>query len=66
LRANQHIHAQESLETAPVKAVDVITTLKAMKLGRAADLLEQAIEETLTYYRFPDNHWVRIRTNNPL
>jgi len=60
------IHAQENLEAAQAKAADVITCLKAMKLGKAAELLEQAIEETLTYYRFPDNHWVRIRTNNPL
>ena len=24
------------------------------------------IEETLTYYGFPEEHWRRIRTNNPL
>jgi transposase-like protein len=24
------------------------------------------IEETLAYYRFPEEHWRRIRTNNPL
>jgi transposase-like protein len=60
------IHAQESHETAQAKAEDVVTTLKAMKLGKAAELVEPAIEETLTYYDFPDNHWVRIRTNNPL
>lgn len=24
------------------------------------------IEETLTFHRFPDNHWVRIRTHNPM
>ena len=60
------IHAQESLETAQAKAADVITALRTMRLGRAAELVEQSIEETLTYYRFPDNHWIRIRTNNPL
>ena len=37
-----------------------------MKLGKADGLVEDAIEETLTFYRFPDNHWVRIRTNNPM
>ena len=37
-----------------------------MKLGKAAGLVEEAIEETLTFYRFPDNHLVRIRTNNPM
>ncbi len=25
-----------------------------------------AVEETLTYYAFPAEHWRRIRTNNPL
>ena len=25
-----------------------------------------AVEETLTYYAFPEEHWRRIRTNNPL
>ena len=29
-------------------------------------LVEQAVHETLTYYGFPDIHWQKIRTNNPL
>src|SRR5215510_5444430 len=33
---------------------------------RAAELVEAAVEETLTYYAFPEEHWRRIRTNNPL
>ena len=28
--------------------------------------METAVEETLTYYAFPEEHWRRIRTNNPL
>jgi len=24
------------------------------------------VEETLAYYAFPEEHWRRIRTNNPL
>src|SRR5215831_3702201 len=31
-----------------------------------AELVETAVEETLTYYAFPEEHWRRIRTNNPL
>ena len=27
---------------------------------------EIAAEETLAYYAFPEEHWRRIRTNNPL
>jgi transposase-like protein len=32
----------------------------------AAELVETAVEETLAYYAFPEEHWRRIRTNNPL
>ncbi len=60
------IHAQESLASAHTKAGDIVGQLGQMKLGKAADLVEGSIEETLTFYRFPDNHWVRIRTNNPM
>ncbi len=60
------IHAQENLAAGRRKADDVVETLKTMKLGQAAELVEEAIDQTLTYYRFPDNHWRRIRTNNPL
>ena len=60
------IHAQERLAAAQAKAAEVVTTLKALKLGKAAELVEDNIAETLTYYGLPDNHWLRIRTNNPL
>ena len=33
---------------------------------RTSSLVEAAIEETLAYYAFPEEHWRRIRTNNPL
>ena len=29
-------------------------------------MCEAAVEETLAYYAFPEEHWRRIRTNNPL
>lgn len=60
------IHAQESLKAAQVKSDDVINQLKEMKLRKAAELLENHIQETFSYYQFPPTHWVRIRTNNPL
>jgi transposase-like protein len=37
-----------------------------MRLTRAAELVERGIEETLAYYQFPEEHWRRVRTNNPL
>jgi putative transposase len=60
------IHAQEDLEAARGKAKAVIEKLRAMRLGKAAELVENSVEETLTYYQFPSAHWRRIRTNNPL
>ena len=35
-------------------------------MSKAADLVEQSAHETLAYYAFPDIHWQKIRTNNPL
>ena len=60
------IHAQESGEAALRKAEEVIAKLRAMRLAKAAELVETAIGETLAYYAFPEEHWRRIRTNNPL
>jgi transposase-like protein len=48
------------------KAKAVIDELRASKMSKAADLVEQAVRETPTYYDFPDNHWQKIRTNIPL
>ena len=60
------IHASEDIVAAREKAVRVIDKLRALRLTKAAELAEGAIEETLTYYQFPEEHWRRIRTNNPL
>ena len=60
------IHAQENREAALKKAKDVQDSLRAMKLGKVADWVVETVEETLSYYAFPNEHWRRIRTNNPL
>jgi putative transposase len=60
------IHAQENRQAAQEKAVAVIAELRRQRLTRAAKLIEESIGETLTYYAFPDGHWRKIRTNNPL
>jgi transposase-like protein len=60
------IHAQESRASADDKAQAIIAELRLLKMGKAADLVEQSVHETLTYYAFPDIHWHKIRTNNPL
>jgi transposase-like protein len=60
------IHAQEDRAAARQKAEAVITKLQQMKLARAAQLVREGIEETLSYFEFPREHWRCIRTNNPL
>ena len=60
------IHASEDREAANEKARSVIKKLKRQKLPKAAKKVEDSIDETLTYYNFPSEHWRRIRTNNPL
>ena len=60
------IHAQESRKEALTKAKTVAAKLEEMRLGKAAELVREGIAETLSYYAFPQEHWIRIRTNNPL
>jgi putative transposase len=60
------IHAQESRDEAVNKAKMVAQRLKEMKLKKAAQCLREGIDETLSDYAFPAEHWRRIRTNNPL
>jgi putative transposase len=60
------IHAQEDRQAARRKAEDVVEKLEAMKLGKAAQIVREGVEETLCYMAFPTEHWRQIRTNNPL
>ena len=60
------IHAGEDIAATRQKAVQVIDKLRGPRLDNAAKLVAAAIEETLAYYAFPEEHWRRIRTNNPL
>ena len=60
------IHAQETRATAEAKASAVVDELRRQRMGRAAELVDAHVAETLTYYAFPDCHWIKVRTNNPL
>ena len=60
------IHSQEDREAALRKAQEVEQKLIKMKLSEAAKTLQEGIKETLAYMYFPREHWIRIRTNNPL
>jgi transposase-like protein len=60
------IHAQEDRCSAEDKVREVIAKLRALRLTKAAELVEAKAHETLTYFAFPGNHWRQIKTNNPL
>jgi transposase-like protein len=58
--------SQEDRPAAEQKAGNVVAKLKAMKLAKAARVVEEGVSETLSYMAFPREHWIRLRTNNPL
>ena len=60
------IYAQVDREAALKKAGTVEEKLRRMKHPKAADKVRDEILETLTYMSFPEEHWLRIRTNNTL
>ena len=60
------IHAQEDAKAAKEKAIQVVEKLRAMRLAKAAEIVETGIDETLSYYSMPPEHWRCLRTNNPL
>jgi transposase-like protein len=43
------IHAQEDAKAANVKALQIVEKLKLMRLAEAADMVENGIDETLSY-----------------
>jgi putative transposase len=60
------IHAQEDRQAARDKAQLVTEKLTALRLGQAATIVSEGVDETLAYMSFPREHWTRIRTNNVL
>ena len=60
------IHAQEDREEATAKAEAVAVKLEKMKLAKAAKIVRDGVAETFSYYSFPAEHWLKIRTNNGL
>ena len=60
------IHAQEDKAAAISKVSQVVAKLKEKRLEKAGRLVEESVMETLSYMDFPDHHWTKLRTNNPL
>ena len=53
-------------EAADRKARAIVDGLRAARTNTAADFVERSVSETLTYYAFPNIHWQKIPTKNPL
>jgi putative transposase len=60
------IHAQEDRQAARLKAQAVVEKLHVLRLEKAAGIVCEGVEETLSYMAFPREHWTRLRTNNAL
>ena len=60
------IHAMESREACEAKALEVASELEKSRLKGASKVVRDGYAETLTYARFPLEHWRRIRTNNAI
>ena len=63
-RKRKAIFAQESRPAAEAKAQTVIAELRSLKLNKAADCLENGLDDVLTYFACPASHWIRIRSKN--
>ena len=63
--ALQMIFSQTSHAAAMEQLKSTVSTL-SHRYPRAADLLDQAAEEILAYKHFPEAHWSKIASTNPL
>jgi putative transposase len=67
-KAKQHIHdiwMAETREDAE-RAFDRFVETYRYKYPKASECLEKDREELLAFYDFPAEHWVHIRTSNPI
>jgi putative transposase len=67
-KAKQHIHdiwMAETREDAE-RAFDRFLETYRLKYPKASECLEKDREELLAFYDFPAEHWIHIRTSNPI
>ena len=67
-KAKQYLHdiwMAETRENAE-KAFDLFLKTYQLKYPKATQCLEKDREELLAFYDFPADHWVHIRTSNPI
>jgi putative transposase len=63
--ALREIFDAEGLEQAQVRLGEVLERFRG-PLPKVAELLEAAEEDLLAFYRFPAQHWSKLRSTNPL
>ena len=63
--ALREVFAAESHEAARERATAVIERLSPA-VPKVAELLEEAEEDLIAFYRFPASHWPKLRSTNPL
>jgi transposase-like protein len=63
--ALREIFNAESYEAARERSGEVIERLRG-PAPKVAELLEEAEEDLLAFYRFPAAHWSKLRSTNPL
>lgn len=67
-RAKSHIHSMYLAETKDeaLKAYDEFLHLYGAKLPKACECLKKDKNVMFTFYDFPAEHWIHIRTTNPI
>src|SRR5690606_32685052 len=67
-KAKQALHEIWLAETKAdaEKAFDLFVEMYQAKYSRAVDCLAKDREVLLTFYDFPAEHWVHLRTTNPI
>lgn len=67
-KAKQHIHDiwMAGTRKEANKAFDLFLKIYQHKYPKATECLEKDREELLAFYDFPADHWVHIRTSNPI
>jgi putative transposase len=63
--ALREVFSAEGYEQAKERATVVIERL-APAVPKVAELLEEAEEDLIAFYRFPSVHWSKLRSTNPL
>ncbi len=67
-KAKQHIHEIWMAETREDagKAFDHFIEIYQLKYPKACECLEKDRDQMLAFYDFPAEHWIHIRTSNPI